>query len=425
MPIFDDKTLAERRKRVERALGSEAPILVVGAGEPIGIPGGLDATYPFLAHPEYYWLTGARRSGGVMTWEPSAGWIHFVRPVSADERLWEGDPDAPDGEDVAGFAAWAKKRSRRKIAVLGVPPAGVKSDAAATAAVQDAFDAVRRVKDPAEIALLKRAAVATAAGHARAREVIRPGATEREIKIELEAEFFRRGCDGVGYGTIVGAGTHAAVLHFEPGERVVGEDDLVLIDAGGAIEGYTSDVTRTFPAKSRFTPEQQAIYDIVLEAEVEGCRLCTVGREWHDVHRAAARIMARGLKDLGILKGEIDGLLDSEAIACFFPHGVGHMVGLYVRDVGGRTPGRDENARCCGVRVRVDLPLEAGFVMTVEPGIYFVPAILDDPARRARFQGAIAWDALDRWRPVGGVRIEDNLHVTPKGPENLTAAIPK
>lgn len=425
MPLFDEATLSARRRRVEQALGPNPPILVVGAGEPIGVPGGLDRTYPFLAHPEYYWLTGARRAGGVMTFEAGSGWRHFVRPASADERLWEGEPEVPEGEDLQGFEGWAKGRAGKKLAVLGVPPKEVVVDAGTTATAQTAFDVARRPKDAAEIALLRRAAAATAAGYAKLRELIRPGVTERRIHVELEAEFFRHGCEGVGYGSIVGAGTNAAVLHFEPGERVVGDDDVVLIDAGGHIAQYTSDVTRTFHAKGSFNARQKAIYDVVLAAELEGIGLCTVGREWHDVHRACARVLAQGLKDHGLLRGDVDGLLESEAITCFFPHGIGHMVGLYVRDVGGRAPGREEGRKCCGTKVRVDLPLGEGFVMTVEPGIYFVPAILDDGERRGRFRDAVAWDEADRWRGVGGVRIEDNILVTAAGPDNLTKAIPK
>ena len=425
MSLFDEATLNARRQRVERALGSSAPILVVGAGEPISVPGGLDRTYPFLAHPEYFWLTGARRAGGVIVFEPGAGWTHFVRPASAEERLWEGDPDVPDGVDLKGFEDWAKGRAGGKLAALGVPPAQVAADVDATTTAQVALDVARRPKDAAEIALLRRAAAATAAGYAKLPELIRPGTTERRIQIELEAEFYRAGCDGVGYGTIVGAGTNAAVLHFEPGERVVGDDDLVLIDAGGHVAQYTSDVTRTYAAKGRLGARQKALYDVVLAAELEGIGLCTPGREWHDVHRACARVLARGLKDLGLLRGDVDSLLESETITCFFPHGIGHMVGLYVRDVGGRAAGREEGRKCCGTKVRVDLPLEENFVMTVEPGIYFVPAILDDPERRSRFGDAVAWDEADRWRPVGGVRIEDNILVTAAGPQNLTSAIPK
>jgi Xaa-Pro aminopeptidase len=303
--------------------------------------------------------------------------------------------------------------------------AGVASDPALEGPIRETLDRVRRLKDDSEVALVSRAAEATAAGFAKAREVIKPGVKERRIQIEMEAEMSRRGAEGTGFGTIVGAGTHAAVLHFEPGDRVVGTGDLVLIDAGAAIHDYCADVTRTFPAGDRFAPEQQAVYDLVLAAQLAAVDRCRAGTEWHDVHRAAAGVFGRGLLDLGILRGSLDDLLDGGAVALFFPHGIGHMVGLGVRDVGGKVPDRPEGRLSCGARVRVDMPLEPGFMMTVEPGLYFVPAILDDPERRARFRTAVAWDALERWRPVGGVRIEDDVLITSQAPRVLTSMIPK
>lgn len=425
MAIFEKGILEERRLRAAKAFGRQAPTVLIGAGEPIPIPGGLDQTYPYTAHPEYYWLTGSQRSGGVLAYNQQEGWTHFVRPVTPSERLWEGNPDAPEGEDVAGLPGWLNRYASAEIAVLGSPVRGVKSDDELAADMRVRLDTVRRRKDSAEIEVLDRAVKATAAGHAKAREVIKPGISERHIQIELEAEMFRQGADGVGYGTIVGVGSHAAVLHFEPGDRIVNSDDLVLIDAGGSIFGYTADVTRTYPAEERFTSMQQAIYDLVLAAESEGISKCRIGTEWHDVHRAAAAVLAQGLRDLGILKGEIDGLLDSGAIALFFPHGIGHMTGLGVRDVGGHAPGRGEVESCCGVRVRINFPLEEHFLMTVEPGIYFVPAILDDSEKRKRFRDSVDWESLDDWRAVGGVRIEDNVLITASGPCVITAEIPK
>ncbi|MCE9582278.1 MAG: aminopeptidase P family protein, partial [Planctomycetes bacterium] len=402
--------------------GASATVLI-GAGQPIQKPGGLDQTYPFLPHPQYYWLTGSRRPGGGRAWEPGAGWTHFVRPVTAEERLWEGDPVAPEGADVATLPEWLKLREPRPVATLGSPTRGIAGDEAASTALHEALDAARRPKDAAELAILARAVTATAAGHARAREILRPGISERELMIELEAAMFRHGAEGVGYGTIVGAGAHAAVLHFEPGDRRVAAGDVVLIDAGGEIAGYTADVTRTWPANGRFTPEQQAIRDLVMAAHAEGIRRCRAGVEWHDVHRAAATVIATGLRDLGLLRGAPESLVESGASALFLPHGIGHMVGLGVRDVGGRAPGRPENRTCGGVRVRVDMPLQQGFLMTIEPGIYFVPAIIDDPAKREAFRDAVAWEALPRWRPVGGVRVEDNVLVTAGDPVVITAEI--
>ncbi len=424
MSIFENDVLERRRQRASGAFGDDPPIVLFGAGKPVQIPGGQDQTYPFVPYPEYYWLTGSRRWGGVLAYDPQDGWRHFVRPVSQNERLWEGGTETVEGEDVAELPRWLVTRSGRPIAVIGAAVDNVESEHQRVAALQVSLDEVRRRKDKAEVALIERAAGATAAGHARARETIQPGVSERRIRIELEAEMYRHGADDVAFDTIVGAGTHAAVLHFEPGARTVEPDDLVLIDAGASIAGYTADVTRTYPAGDRFTPRQQAIYDLVLAAQLEAISTCRKGVEWHEVHRAAAAVIALGLRDLGIFREKPDAVLDTGAISLFLPHGVGHMVGLGVRDVGGRTAGREVSVYC-GIRMRIDLPLEENYLMTVEPGVYFVPALLDDPERRERFAGVVDWDALASWRDVGGVRIEDNVLVTAADPRILTSEIPK
>ena len=425
MAIFDNEILEKRKERFTEAVGDNPPIILVGAGSALGIPGGLDQTYPFVPHPDYYWLTGSRRSGGLAAFDAEEGWTHFVRPVTKLERLWEGNPDPVEGEDIAVFEDWMKARKGWPVVVLGAPVDDVEGDADLTPQVQECLNAGRRKKDAAELEILELAVKATAAGHARASAFINPGVTERAIQVEMESEMFRYGAHEVGYCTIVGVGSHAAVLHFFPGDRKVGPEDLVLIDAGGSVNGYTADVTRTYPGGDRFTPEQQAIYDVVLEAEREGVSQCKIGTEWHEVHGVAARVLAVGLRDLGIMKGDVDGLLESGAIALFLPHGVGHMVGLGVRDVGGRALDREDIRSYCGIRIRVDLPLEDHFLMTVEPGIYFVPGLLDDPEKRETFRDMVDWDGLDRWRKVGGVRIEDNVLVTEDGPKSITEEIPK
>lgn len=425
MTIFTPNILQERRRRVERALALEEGIVLIGAGRPIPIPGGLDQTYPFWPQPEYYWLTGSRRWGNVLAFDARDGWTHFVRPVDEAERLWEGDPAAEAGQDVAGLPDWLAARAGPPVVILGSPLEDIAGDAELAATLRDRLETERRRKDAAELALLEPAVAATAAGFAKARQMIRPGLSERQIQIELEAEMFRHGAHTVGYSTIVGAGAHAAVFHIEPGDQLIGPEDVVLIDAGGEVWGYTADVTRTYPAGDRFTPRQQAIYDLVLAAQQAAIDQCRAGIEWHHVHRTAAAVLALGLRELGLLNGEVDGLLESEAIALFFPHGIGHMVGLGVRDVGGRAPGRSEDQRYCGARLRVDLPLEENFLMTVEPGLYFVPALLDDPGRREQFRHMVNWAALDSWRSVGGIRIEDNLLITAAAPRIMTEAIPK
>ena len=425
MVVFDSDVLKARQQRVAQMFDNNAPIVLFGAGEPIGKPGGHDQVYGFIPHPRYYWLTGLRRAGGVLAFDAQSGWTHFVCHVTDAERLWEGTVGDVVGEDVANLDAWLQKRKGRTVVSVGANIEGVDGNGDLALEMALRVDRVRRRLDAAELAVFEKAVLATAAGHKKACEVIGQGITERQVQIELEAEMMRYGAHEMGYGTIVGAGGHAAVLHFEPSDRVIDYDDLVLIDAGGALFGYTADVTRTYPAGDVFTPQQQAIYEIVLNAELAAIDHCQVGVEWHDIHTTAARVIAQGLRDLGILKGEVDTLLESGAVALFFPHGVGHMVGLGVRGVGGCAPGRDGTEMYCGARIRVDLPLETDFLMTVEPGIYFVPALLDDGENREKFRDMVAWDQLDAWRSVGGVRIEDNVLITPNEPVVLTKDIPK
>jgi len=329
------------------------------------------------------------------------------------------------GEDVAMLDAWLATQRDRKVVSIGAGVDGVDTQSELVSEITLRVDRVRRHLDASELSIMEKAVLATAAGHKKAREVIGEGVTERQVQIALENEMMRYGAHEMGYGTIVGAGDHAAILHFEPSSRVIDYDDLVLIDAGGALFGYTADVTRTYSAGDAFTSAQQAIYDVVLKAELAAIDRCRVGVEWNEVHTVSARVIAEGLRDLGILKGETDTLLETGTVGLFLPHGIGHMLGLGVRGVGGCAPGRDGTEMYCGARIRVDLPLEQGFLMTVEPGIYFVPALLDDPKKRREFKDTVVWDRLEEWRSVGGVRIEDNVFITEGAPLVLTESIPK
>jgi Xaa-Pro aminopeptidase len=254
--------------------------------------------------------------------------------------------------------------------------------------------------------------------------VIQQGLTERQLQIEIETAFAKAGATAVAYDTIVGFGPTSAIFHAEPGSRVLGYGQQVLIDAGAEVEGYCADVTRTLPGPGGFTSQQSELMALLDGVERAACLACRPGVEWHAIHRQAARGIAFGLNDLGILRCAPDEALETEAIALFFPHGVGHLVGLGVRDASGVGPGRGPKRRCCGVTPRCDLALEPGFLVTVEPGIYFIPALLNDPANRERFADQVNWDVLEKWLVPGGFRIEDDILVTDGEPINLTANIP-
>lgn len=424
---IDPAMFQARQARAAQHLELGDGVLLIGAGAPISIPGGHDQQHSYRPHPEYYWLTGAMRERGVMAFDPRDGeWTHFVLPVSAAEHLWEGTPQLPQGQPLDELEQWLARRAQRPLAMLGCAIEGINAEAFLTHGAQAQLDAARRPKDAAELELIKLACAATAAGFAKVAQIIAPGMTERQLQIELEAEMFRHGADSMGYGTIVNAGARAAILHGHPSAARLQADELVLIDAGGSVDGYTADVSRTFATSDRLPSKQQAIYDIVLAALNRATQESQAGTEWHDVHRVAALTITEGLIDLGLLRGQADELCERGVAALFFPHGVGHMVGLGVRDVGGQAQGRPAGRSCCGARVRVDLPLEPGFVMTVEPGLYFVDAILDDPANQARFKEEVCWDKLNAWRGLGGVRLEDDILILPQGPPQiLTAMIPK
>jgi Xaa-Pro dipeptidase len=283
----------------------------------------------------------------------------------------------------------------------------------------------RVVKSAEEIALLRYVNRVACEAHVDAMQACRPGAME----YQLEARFLHRiydrgGCRFSAYTSICGCGPNSATLHYghqgAPNDRPLGGGELFLIDAGAEYHGYASDVTCTYPVGGRFGPEQRAIYEVVLAANRAVQRAMRPGVAWPAMHRLAERSIAGGLRELGLLKGELDELLAHHVPALFMPHGLGHLMGLDVHDVGGYpegVPRIDEP----GIRsLRCGRDLAAGMVITVEPGVYFIDALLDsalaDPAR-ARFLDAAV---LARFRRIGGVRIEDDVLVGVDGADNLT-----
>ncbi|MEY2880369.1 MAG: hypothetical protein RLZZ15_2749 [Verrucomicrobiota bacterium] len=415
--------LSARRARVAALLPLGEAVLVVGAGQPIPLPEGSDQTYAFRSHAEYFYLAGAECAGGVVAFDPGAGWTALVPAVTEGERVWEGRTQA-EGTPLAALPAWLAARRGRPVAALGAAVEGVAADTDATTRARMWLTEARRTKDAHELALIRRAAAATAAGFARARECVRAGVTERALQIELEAEFFRHGATRPGYGSIVGSGPNAAVLHFEPSARAARAGEFVLIDAGAEVARYTADVTRTFVVGGAPEAWQRELHAVVLAAERSAIARCVPGAEWKDVHRACAVEMTAGLVAMGVLRGEAAALVEREAHLLFFPHGLGHMVGLGVRDGSGVAPGRVKDTRPMWRTLRMDLPLAAGYVLTVEPGLYFIPALLNDPERRARFRDCVNWPLVERHLAGGGVRIEDDVLITTGTPEVLTAAIP-
>lgn len=428
---FSPAAIAARKKRASEALKpllKETDVVVVSNGDPLQKPGGLDQTYPFLPHPDYFWLTGERHPHGISAYSLNEGWVDFILPSSREEALWEGSVRETRGEDVRQFEKWLQTKNPKRVAALGMNPnryftSSWAADANFTLSIQLEFDATRRIKDPEEIALIQKCADFALAGYKKFTAALKAGVTELDLKIEFEAAALKAGAEKFPYETIVGAGVKSATLHAIPAAKKVNAGEIVLIDAGADFEDYCVDITRVFAVDGKFTPRQQQIYDLVLSAQKNSIAICQEGIEWSQVHETSARTIAEGLIALKILNGTVDSAIETGAISVFLPHGVGHMVGLRVRDVGG-IKGQAPK-KYCGVNLRCDFPLKNGFVMTVEPGCYFVPALLNDEEIKKQYADQINWTEVEKWKDFGGVRIEDDIHITPNGPENLTAVVPK
>jgi Xaa-Pro aminopeptidase len=258
--------------------------------------------------------------------------------------------------------------------------------------VRTLLDAMRLLKDEHEIQTMRCAAEISSTAHRRAMTFTRPGCHEHEVEAELLHEFRRSGAQSPAYTSIVAGGANACVLHYVQNNGELRDGDLLLIDAGCEVDGYASDITRTFPVNGRFSGPQRDIYELVLAAQTAAIGQVRPGLEWEDPHRAAVKVLAQGMIDLGLLQGSLDGLIESGAYRKFYMHRTGHWLGMDVHDVGDYK----QDGNWC--------KLQPGMVLTVEPGCYVRP-------------GEGVPEAF--WNI--GVRIEDDVLVTPTGCEILTS----
>jgi len=440
--------LRRRRKRVERAWGLARGSVVVPAGLPVPIAG-TDQFHEFHAHPEHRYLAGVGLPGSVLTFDPEEGWSLFLPVVSREEAVWVGPGPAPAAvaavtglervRALGELRSWLEARRGEPLYLLGNDDLLQRPEEyglgkwetlefdvarAESEELRARVDEARRIKDAGEIALIRRAVEASVAGHLWALRHARPGMTERALQVEIEAEFFRHDGDRTAYGSIVGAGPDGAILHFAPTRREIRDGELVLIDAGAEYLGYASDVTRTFPAGPRFEPLQRELYELVLGVQERAIGRVRPGADYRDLHLAASAEIAEGLRALGILRGSLDRILEGDAQTLFFPHGLGHMLGLATHDAGGCLPER-KRERPALRYLRADLPLAEGMVVTIEPGVYFIRPLLEDREVRETFADEVNWELVDRLLDFGGIRIEDDVLVTAEGAEVLSSGVPK
>ena len=288
----------------------------------------------------------------------------------------------------------------------------------------------RSHKAPEEIDQMEQALYITAAIHTQIRKSVAPGKYEAQIRGIAEGVAFANQAR-LAYQAI--CTIQGQTLHNNDYHRLLKEGDMLLCDIGAEnIMGYAGDITRSYPVSPTFSSMQAEIYDLVLKAEMKSIEAVKTGVRYLDIHLGAARIIADGLKQIGLMKGDVDEAVAAGAHALFFPHGLGHMIGLDVHDLenlGENYVGYDDTVQRSQqfgtAYLRMARALEPGFVITVEPGIYFIPELIDMWQDEGKFKDFICYDKLDPYRNFTGIRIEDNVLVTTDGPVILGPPIPK
>ena len=376
-----------------------------------------DCTYPFRQDSYFWYLTGFNEPNAallLLKTEQVEKAIIFLRPRDPLLETWNGrrlgvecapqQLNVNEAYSIEEFATVLPKILKNLTALYHVPEIHTWGDTLVSESAvnfseildwRPMLSEMRLIKSPNEIRLMQQAGQITAFGHIKAMQTTRPNRFEYEIESDILHEFNRHCARFPSYNSIVAGGNNACILHYTENDRPLNDGDLVLIDAGCEFAMYAGDITRTFPVNGKFSQPQREIYELVLKAQKRAIELLVPGNSIKQANDEVIRIKTQGLVDLGILKGDVDTLIEQQAYRQFYMHGLGHWLGLDVHDVG--SYGQDKQ--------RI---LEIGMVITVEPGIY----ISEDA------------DVPEQYKGIG-VRIEDNLLMTEYGNKILTAAVPK
>jgi Xaa-Pro aminopeptidase len=459
----------EHRRRLATEIGPEGLAVIPAATEVIR---NHDVPHQFRQDSAFWYLTGFDEPDAVAVIAPGhedGDFSLFVRPKDPAQEVWTGIRAGKEGAREQ-FAADAAYEIGELDSVLGRLMVGRevlwytagndKFDARITSIIGQARSHRERfggvvpssVKDVSvplgemmlfkrndEVESLRQACHLSADGHVEAMRFAQPGMWEYQVQAALEYYWRLGGSRRNGYGSIVASGANACILHYEENADQIGEDDLVLVDAAAEIDGYSADITRTFPASGKFTGPQRALYEVVLAAEREGIEMSAPGSTMRGIHDEATRILTEGMVDLGILPLPVEESLAMHHYSEFYMHGTGHWLGLDVHDRGSyRVDGQPR-------------PLEPGMSYTVEPGLYVAPdkgeielTLLEHDLdewneRRIRLgpSAAAAREAEEKENAetithqvpkdfLGiGVRIEDDVYITADGHENMTSSVPK
>ncbi|MDG5766922.1 aminopeptidase P family protein [Balneolales bacterium ANBcel1] len=394
-----------------------------------------DFEYPFRQESNFLYLTGIDEPDMAAFFECGSGEYTLVIPRRSSQfAVWMGYILTPEeyreryGPDHIIYNDevhdWLKKRAPQQIHILPdsgdeIAKAGYQTE---SGELQDALAYCRVIKTDGEMDCLKKAASAANQAHLEVMKAVGPGVREYEMKALFDYHTHRHGMVHAPYSGIFASGPGSAILHYTGYRRTVEANELFLVDAGAEYAGYAADVTRTMPAGASFTPLQADLYDIVLDAQNTALNLIRPGNKMEDLHLAAARCIASGLRDCGLLRGSVDDLMETNIFALFFPHGLGHFLGLDTHDVGGYPKGTEKIDRP-GLRfLRARRTFESGMVLTIEPGLYFIPALLEPAFEDGKTSSFLNREKLAGLLDFGGIRIEDNVIVRDDGMENLTTA---
>lgn len=430
--LQDPKEYQKRRAHLINAIGTGAVAIIASAKEYFRND---DSHYPFRQNSDFYYLTGFNEPEAVAVFVPGRSegeFILFNRERHPEMEQWVG-PRAgqlgaceifganqsfaiekldeemlkllegksriyyPVGRDVhfnCRVLSWVNKVQIKVRSGINAPSEFFN--------IEKILHEMRLRKSPQELELMRKAAQISAKAHARAMQVCKPGMNEYDLEAELQYVFTRSGSRYPAYNHIVASGANACVLHYNDNNKPIRDGDLVLIDAGAEYENYASDITRTFPANGRFTVEQKAVYLAVLKAQMAVIDAIKPGIPWNQLQQISERVIVEELLKIGLLSGKVEELLEKRAFFKFYMHKIGHWLGLDVHDAG------EYKVKDASGKDQWRL-LEPGMTFTVEPGIYISPNT----------------EGVDRkWWNIG-VRIEDDVLVTEKGCEVLSAGVPK
>ncbi|RAL15023.1 aminopeptidase P family protein [Aspergillus homomorphus CBS 101889] len=405
-----------------------------------------DEAMPFRQRRPFFYLSGCLLPDSYLIYNIDLDELTlFIPPADPEAVIWSGLPMSaveaqkrydvdcvlPTPEVNAALSLIAENNAGKAVAfVIGDQV----SDSTRfqgfvevnTSSLQSVIGNCRVVKDEYEVALLRKANDISAKAHVAAIKASKSATNEREIEGAFIATCIAHGAREQAYHPIVACGENGATLHYGKNDDSLVDATTkqrkasVLIDAGGEYSTYCADITRVFPLGGKFRPEVRQIYELVLQMQMECIEMLKEGIQWEDVHAHAHSVAIKGLKNLGILRGPDNELLEKRISVAFFPHGLGHYLGMDTHDTGGNPNYEDEDTMFKYLRVRGHLP--AGSVITVEPGIYFCRFIIEPFLNSDETNAYINTDVLERYWSVGGVRIEDNIHITTNGFENLTTA---